>query len=146
MQRQRSLRDGRSRSIRDRPMPMRSSPYAPIALHGTGSQRKRYSGKPSDRNAEAAVAARRAVALDPGSADANAVLAVCAHRVARDWLAAEALFRQAIALAPDSATGHAAIGFALTTRGRRDEAADHLRIARDLDPLNIGLRVGAGRA
>jgi tetratricopeptide (TPR) repeat protein len=96
--------------------------------------------------AEARVAAECAIALEPDSAGAHVVLAVCAHRVERNWPAAERLFRQAIALAPDSASCHSAFGYALTMRRRFAEAAEHFRLARDLEPLNIGLRAGAGQA
>jgi len=43
---------------------------------------------------------------------------------------AEAHFRGVLALVPDSAVAHGALGLALAAQGRWHEAADHLRIAR----------------
>jgi len=47
---------------------------------------------------------------------------------------AEAHFRGVLALVPDSAVAHGALGLALAARGRWREAADHLRIARPFSP------------
>jgi tetratricopeptide (TPR) repeat protein len=96
--------------------------------------------------ADAAATARRAIALDPASADAHAVLAALVHRIEWNWPEAERLFERALALDPGSVNSHASFCHALITRGRFSEAAEHLHRARELDPLNLGLRTGSGQA
>ena len=95
---------------------------------------------------DAGALARRAIALDPASADAHAVLAVIAHRVEGNWPEAERLYRRALDLAPDFSNSHASFAYALVTRGRFPEAVKHLSYARELDPLNLGLRTGSAQA
>jgi tetratricopeptide (TPR) repeat protein len=90
---------------------------------------------------EARSAARQAILLDPNSAEAYVALAVLEHRIDRDWPAAEQSYARALALAPTSPNCHSALGLALATRGRLREAASHVLRARELDPLNIDLRI-----
>jgi tetratricopeptide (TPR) repeat protein len=89
---------------------------------------------------EAAEAARQALGLEPETADAYAALAVYAHRFHWNWAEAQRLFQRALALAPKSVHGHASFGHALVARGRFAEGEQHVRYARQLDPLNVGLR------
>jgi serine/threonine-protein kinase len=85
--------------------------------------------------------ARRALALDPLDGDARALIANIAFRVDRDWPRAEPLFREALALAPSSSGAHQSYAAALVFNGRYLEALEHARIALDLDPLNITVRI-----
>ena len=91
---------------------------------------------------EAAEAAQGALALDPESADAYTALAAFMHRFHWDWAKAERLFERALAVGPESAVAHASFAFALTARGRFAEAEQHICCARELDPINVGLRAG----
>ena len=94
---------------------------------------------------EAVAAARHAIAMDAGTADAYVALGAIAHRIEWDWPEAERLYRRALELGPDSANSHASFGYALSMRGRFSEAAKHLRIAYELDPLNVGMRAACAK-
>ncbi len=77
---------------------------------------------------------RRALALDPGLADAHAGLALLAMHFDWDWARAEQELKEALALGP-CAIAEAHYGVFLLTRNRSTEADEHLRRALDLDPL-----------
>ena len=89
----------------------------------------------------ARAAARRALELDPADGEARAVLAALAHRFDGDWHAAEALYKEAIRLAPNSTFAHSSYAWGLCFHKRFDEAVQHVQMAAELDPLNLGLRV-----
>jgi DNA-binding winged helix-turn-helix (wHTH) protein/TolB-like protein/Flp pilus assembly protein TadD len=79
-------------------------------------------------------AATRALALDPGSADAHAALAqVYFHDL--DWKRAEAEFRRALELNPSSDVAHGQYTYLLLFTGRAEEAVEHVRRAQEIDPL-----------
>ena len=94
---------------------------------------------PSFRDVEQC--ARRALDLDPLDGDARALIATIAFRVDRDWSRAEPLFRDALRIAPNSASAHHTYAAALVFNGRYLEAIEHARIALDLDPLNVTVRI-----
>ena len=85
--------------------------------------------------------ARRALELDPRDGDALALLANIAFRVELDWAKAEPMFREALRHAPNSSSAHQSYAAALVFNGRYLEALEHARIALDLDPLNITMRI-----
>ena len=89
-------------------------------------------------------AARRALELDPSDGEARAVLAALAHRFDGDWHAAEALYREALRLAPNSTFAHSSYAWGLCFHQRFDEAVQHAQTAIELDPLNLSLRVNKG--
>ncbi|HVE72149.1 MAG TPA: tetratricopeptide repeat protein [Thermoanaerobaculia bacterium] len=79
-------------------------------------------------------AATRALAVDPGSADAHTALAqVYFHEL--DWKRAEDEFRRALELNPNSDMAHGQYTYLLLFTGRGDEAVDHIRRAHEIDPL-----------
>lgn len=90
--------------------------------------------------AQVELAARRVLELDPLDGDARALLGMVAYRIEFNWKKAEPLFRDALRLAPNSTVAHGSYAWGLVFNGRFDEAIAHARIARELDPLNIGLR------
>ena len=94
---------------------------------------------PAFREVEAC--ARRALDLDPLDGEAHALIANIAFRVDRDWARAEPLFREALRVAPNSANAHHVYAVALVFNGRYVEAIEHARIAFDLDPLNVTVRI-----
>jgi len=94
---------------------------------------------PAFREVEAC--ARRALQLDPADGDARALLANIAFRVDRDWARAEPMFEEALRVAPNSASAHLVYAGALVFNGRHLEAIEHARIALDLDPLNMTVRI-----
>lgn len=86
---------------------------------------------------EAKAAAKRALELDDGLADAHASLAAVKNCYEWDWPAAESGYRRSFALDPSYATAHHWYAlFALATSGRLDEAVDELERSIRLDPLS----------
>jgi serine/threonine protein kinase/tetratricopeptide (TPR) repeat protein len=83
----------------------------------------------------ARAAAEKALALDPGSADAYAVLGVC-DSYSRNYTKSEEEFRRAIQLNPNHATAHHWYGVLLRGLNRTDEAGVEMRQAEALDPLS----------
>ncbi|MBA2457792.1 MAG: tetratricopeptide repeat protein, partial [Gemmatimonadales bacterium] len=80
-------------------------------------------------------AVARALALDPGLAEAHAMLAFVRFAGDYDWAAAEAEFRRAIELNPNSGDTYDTYGLMLAALGRYDEALAVQRRAHELDPL-----------
>jgi TolB-like protein/Flp pilus assembly protein TadD len=81
-------------------------------------------------------AAAQAVRSDPGLAEAQFALASVRWQFDWDWPAAEAGFRTAIALAPEHAWAHCALGHVLSQGGRHSEVLPEMLRARELDPLD----------
>lgn len=88
---------------------------------------------------KALAAAKRALALEPGSAEALTSLAFATLFHDWDWAQSEALFRRAIALDPGYATSHQWYAELLTATGRFDEALAEARAAEDLDALSYAM-------
>ena len=81
-------------------------------------------------------AAKRALALDPGSASAHETLAVIRTWIDWDWAAAELEWERAVELNPNAANTHAYYAQYLAILGRLDEALRHGERALELDPVN----------
>jgi TolB-like protein/DNA-binding winged helix-turn-helix (wHTH) protein/Flp pilus assembly protein TadD len=79
--------------------------------------------------------AERALELDPHLAHAHLAVANIRAMLDWDWEAAEAGFRQAIALNPSSDGAHRWYGILLGGLGRLSEAVREVQHARELDPL-----------
>jgi TolB-like protein/DNA-binding winged helix-turn-helix (wHTH) protein len=91
---------------------------------------------PADALPKAYAAARKAVEIDPQSAEAHASLGlVLSH--SWDWAGAEAEFRRALELDPLYANAHHWYGDYLSIRRRHVEALVEARRALELDPLNL---------
>lgn len=89
--------------------------------------------------------AKRALALDPNSAEAHAALGFLAlYR--EDTRVAMGELRRAIALDPSYGPAREWYGIALLARGRLSEGAAHLRIAAELDPLSVATTAWLGKA
>jgi TolB-like protein/DNA-binding winged helix-turn-helix (wHTH) protein/Flp pilus assembly protein TadD len=98
---------------------------------------------PADELPKAYAAARKAVEIDPQSAEAHASLGlVLSHRW--DWAGAEAEFRRALELDPQYANAHHWYGDYLSIRSRHDEALAEARHALELDPLNLMISTWVG--
>ncbi len=102
--------------------------YSTMAFHAEGP--------PAELAAKARQAAGRALALDRSSAESYVALAVLAYSRDHDWRLADSLFHEALRASPNYARAHTAYGLALMSRGRSDQAIEHMRTARDLDPLS----------
>ncbi len=93
--------------------------------------------KPSrDVFSRAKAAARRALELDPGLAEAHASLGFALEYNDWDWQGADEAYRRAIELNPGYATGHSWRSDFLTSLGRFDEAIEASLRAVALDPLS----------
>jgi TolB-like protein/DNA-binding winged helix-turn-helix (wHTH) protein/Tfp pilus assembly protein PilF len=91
---------------------------------------------PADALPKAYAAARKAVEIDPQSAEAHASLGlVFSH--SWNWAGAEAEFRRALELDPQYANAHHWYGDYLSIKSRHDEALAEARRALELDPLNL---------
>ncbi len=85
------------------------------------------------RHAKTAVT--RALALDPGLAEAHAGLAFLKFVCDYDWTGAELEFKRAIDLNPNSGDTYGAYGLMLSALERYDEAIEVQQRAHELDPL-----------
>jgi TolB-like protein/DNA-binding winged helix-turn-helix (wHTH) protein len=98
---------------------------------------------PADALPKAYAAARKAVEIDPQSAEAHASLGlVLSHRW--DWAGAEAEFRHALELDPQYSNAHHWYGDYLSIKGRHDEALAEAKRALELDPLNLMISTWVG--
>jgi TolB-like protein/DNA-binding winged helix-turn-helix (wHTH) protein/Tfp pilus assembly protein PilF len=106
-----------------------------LAWHGFKS--------PLEALPKAYAAARKAIEINPESAEAHASLAlVLSHRW--DWSGAEPEFIRALQLDPQYANAHHWYGDYLSIKGRHDEALAEARHALELDPLNLMISTWVG--
>jgi len=106
-----------------------------LAWHGFKS--------PAEALPKAYAAARKAIEIDPESAEAHASLGlVMSHRW--DWTGAEAEFKRALQLDPQYANAHHWYGDYLSMRGRHGEALAEAKHALELDPLNLMISTWVG--
>jgi len=97
---------------------------------------------PAETRPKVIANARKALELDPDSADAHGLWADIL-RSEWDWGQAETEYRRALELAPNSASANAEYALWLSCQGRSDEAIARVRRARELDPIAVS---GAGVA
>ncbi len=98
---------------------------------------------PAEALPKAYTAARKAVEIDPQSAEAHASLGLAlSHHW--DWAGAEAEFRRALELDPQYANAHHWYGDYLSIKGRHDEALAEARRGLELDPLNLMISTWVG--
>ena len=87
-------------------------------------------------------AVRKALDLDPESADAHIMLADI-ERLQWQWSEAETEYRRALELKPSSADAHLGLAQWLICQGRTEEALPWAEQARELDPVAVsGTEVG----
>jgi TolB-like protein/Tfp pilus assembly protein PilF len=84
-----------------------------------------------------------ALALAPDLGEARNSLAHL-HFHALDWEQADREWRTAIELSPGFSTARHWYAHCLSARGRHDEAFEHIRMARDLDPLSVPIQNAIG--
>jgi TolB-like protein/DNA-binding winged helix-turn-helix (wHTH) protein/Flp pilus assembly protein TadD len=91
---------------------------------------------PADALPKAYAAARKAIEINPRSAEAHASMGlVLSH--GWNWAGAEAEFRRALELDPQLANAHHWYGDYLSVKSRHDEALAEASRALELDPLNL---------
>jgi tetratricopeptide (TPR) repeat protein len=85
-------------------------------------------------------ALERALAINPGSARALAVMASIKGSYDYDWEGANTDFENSLLLAPDDASTHQWFGEILNIQRRTDEALLQLQLARRADPVSMVVR------
>lgn len=107
-----------------------------------------YSGNKASYESfpRARAAAQRALELDPGLAEAHAVLGQVMFQADWDWSGAERELTQAIALDPNNADVHEGYGIYLESISRSDAAVEEYRRALELDPLTLQRTTNLGFA
>jgi TolB-like protein len=101
-----------------------------------------YGVPPADARPKTILAARKALELDPGLAEARVLLA---DALQKDWYwtEAEAEYRRAIELSPSDAEAQVGLAHWLLCQGRTEEALASARRAQELDPLALyGVDIG----
>jgi len=93
---------------------------------------------PKSSFAKGKAAAKRAVELDPSHGRAHGFLAFH-HLLDWEWEATERSSRLAIALAPQSESGHFSYAHYLATVGKLQEAISAMKTAVEIDPLSLPL-------
>ncbi|HEV2226093.1 MAG TPA: adenylate/guanylate cyclase domain-containing protein [Nitrososphaerales archaeon] len=99
---------------------------------------------PSEVYPKAKEAVGRALALDPGLAEAHTSLGLIRFQYDWDWAGAEQEFREAIRLNPSYAPAHHYFADYLKAMGRFHEALSEISKAQELDPLNLAINAGVG--
>jgi tetratricopeptide (TPR) repeat protein len=99
-----------------------------------------------EKQANAAVYLRKALAADPDAAPALGALGEYYRRFEWRWEEAKALMERALALDPNSSEGHLSYSYYLSGVGRCREALDHAQTAIALDPEFGWATLGVPRA
>jgi TolB-like protein/Tfp pilus assembly protein PilF len=98
--------------------------------------------RPENLREEAMSEARKAVDLDPKSADAHIMLAGM-QKTEWQWGQAESEYRRALELNPNSAAAYDGMADWLLSNGRTEEALTSAQRGRELDPLAVsGTEIG----
>jgi TolB-like protein/DNA-binding winged helix-turn-helix (wHTH) protein/Tfp pilus assembly protein PilF len=98
---------------------------------------------PAEALPKAYAAARKALEINPESAEAHASLGL-AMTHSWDWTGAEAEFMRALQLDPQYANAHHWYGDYLSIRSRHGEALAEAKHALELDPLNLMISTWVG--
>jgi serine/threonine-protein kinase len=88
-------------------------------------------------------AARRAIEIDDSLPEAHASLAGIFKNYDWDWAASEREFKKALALNPNYANGRRMYASLLAAVGRPEESLRQTRLALELDPFSLPIRVEA---
>lgn len=98
----------------------------------------------ADSSEKSKTAARRALELDEGLAEAHATLGFVALNTASEWKGSDVELLRALELDPNDATTHHWLAFYLLFAGRSDEALAEIELARQLDPMSGAIYSSAG--
>jgi TolB-like protein/DNA-binding winged helix-turn-helix (wHTH) protein/Tfp pilus assembly protein PilF len=110
------------------------------ALAEVYSESVPYYSSPSVAMPLAKQAAQKAIELDPNLASAHATLGDIHLLFDWDWKAAEAEYRTALEINPNSSQAQLGYTDYLSTLGRHDEAISHAEIVNHVDPLALDSR------
>jgi DNA-binding winged helix-turn-helix (wHTH) protein/tetratricopeptide (TPR) repeat protein len=97
--------------------------------------------EPREAESRARSCAARALALDPGLAEAHTTLAYLDLHFAKDGAEAEERFLRALSLNPNYSAAHHWYAHCLVAAGRFEEALARSNIALAIDPMNVLLSV-----
>jgi DNA-binding winged helix-turn-helix (wHTH) protein/Tfp pilus assembly protein PilF len=112
-------------------------PAAQAGLADTYSMMSDFGvASPGEMRPRAMQAARRALELDPQSAEGQAALGRAQFLFDWDFAAAERSLTRALALDPDYMPAHQSMAWLASARGRHPEAVAAAKRARQLDPVN----------
>jgi TolB-like protein/Flp pilus assembly protein TadD len=100
---------------------------------------------PAESFPRARAAARKALEIDEGLAQAHATLGIALTDYDHDWSSAESEYKKAIELDPNYATAHHWYGLFLMALGRFDEALAEMRRASELDPFSAIIQANTCR-
>lgn len=92
--------------------------------------------RPRDGEPKCRAPILKALAIDSSRAEVHLGLALGFWLYDYDWGAAESAFNNALELNPNYAEAHMFFSHFLTNLRRGEEGSEHMRIARELDPLN----------
>ncbi len=99
---------------------------------------------PREAHPRAKAEARRALELDPRSAEAHSSMAYSRFIFDWDWKRAEEAFAEAIALDPGYATARQWYAYLLASRDRHHEAREQARAALRAEPLSLVINADLG--
>jgi serine/threonine protein kinase/tetratricopeptide (TPR) repeat protein len=99
---------------------------------------------PAEALPKAVAAAKKAIELDDGVAEAHARLGFTSLMQDWNWRQSEQEFQRALALDPNNDLAHVDYGVMLVTCGRFDEAIAEARRAQELDPVSPLVATGLG--
>jgi len=100
---------------------------------------------PAEAYAKSEAAARKAVELNNGSADAHSALGWQLLSYDRDYSSAAREFQRAIELNPSNADAHDGLANYFAVRGQFDDSVAEARRARELDPLSLVISHDLGK-
>lgn len=103
-----------------------------------------YSLPPREALPRAEAAAKKALELDDGLADAHAALGYIELVYDLDWVASNREFYRALSLNPNDAVAYECVAVRLAALGRGDEAIAAMRRALECDPLSPEINAGLG--
>ncbi len=95
-----------------------------------------FGAPPEKARSKVMSAARKALELDPESAEAHVLLADM-QQIQWQWAEAEAEYRRALELNPNDAAAHLGLADWLLCQGRTEEALAWAQRGRELDPLAV---------
>ena len=99
---------------------------------------------PRDTMPKAEAAAKRALEIDDGLAEAHAVLADVEWSYDWDAASADSAFQRALLINPSYATAHQWYALYLSNIGKSEQAIAHINRAQQLDPLSLIIEVNVG--
>lgn len=99
---------------------------------------------PKQASLRARDAALKAVTIDPAEPEAHLALALIHHYQDWDWNAAQAEFRQALQLNPNSPMAHWGYAWFLMSTAREEDAFAEIRRALELDPFSPFMNTSFG--